>query len=249
MRSGVNLSNESDQVQGVFDIPMYTIAMAARLVDLAPGRVRRWVMGYHYTRALGSREPGRERHLRPVFSRQGSSSSNYVSFIDLIHLLFVREFLKHGLSLQKIRKALDEVLEIIGEQHFAQRIFFTDGKAIYLQVRAAARDEDRAIIQLLAGGQWVIPGIITQLSHQIDFNRDSGFAERWFPLGKGNPVVIDPSISFGQPSVVGHGMTTANVYDIFIGEDKKIEPVIDWTGLNETQIEAAINFEQQLIAA
>jgi hypothetical protein len=49
------------------DVPMYSPAMASRLVGLEPSRVRRWLQGYEYT-------------------------YQHASFVDLIDLLFVKKF-------------------------------------------------------------------------------------------------------------------------------------------------------------
>lgn len=97
--------------------PMYTTAEASRLVDISPVRVRRWLQGYSY-------EYGSKIHSqRPVVSRT-ESQTNYASFLDLIDLLFAKKFIDHGISLQKLRKALDEAHTILGTDHFASQILY-----------------------------------------------------------------------------------------------------------------------------
>jgi hypothetical protein len=83
------------------DVPMYSPAMASRLVGLESSRVRRWLQGYEYT-------------------------YQYASFVDLIDLLFVKKFVEHGISVQRLRKALDEAVDLTGEHHFAHRRFWTE---------------------------------------------------------------------------------------------------------------------------
>jgi uncharacterized protein (DUF433 family) len=165
--------------------------------------------------------------------------------LDLIDLLFVNKFLKYGISLQRIRKALNEANNILGGHHFAQRNFFTDGKNIYLQVK----DEADALLELLSGGQWVIEKFIKELSHQIKFDEPTGFAKQWYPFGKNGLIVLDPKFSFGQPTIVGKGISTANVYDLFMGERKRIKKVCSWLSLREQEVRAAVNFESRLKAA
>lgn len=218
--------------------PMYAAAEAGRLVGLSSERVRRWLSGYSY-----SYEDTR-RQQRPVIRRTCSTMTSYASFLDLVDLLFVKGFLVHGISLQKLRKALDEATDILKTDHFARRIFFTNGKNIYLQVR----EEGYAILQLLSGGQWVIPDMIRDLAHQIDFNTPEGLACRWFPLGPTGLIVLDPFISFGRPHILGKGVATSNVYDFFIAESRKIRPVCRWLDLTQPEVEAAILFEERLVA-
>ena len=228
-----------------WDVPIYNPTFVGRLVGLTTGRTKRWLEGYNYTYEVGAKKEVRTGHKEPIIDRTNTDFPNYASFLDLIDLLFVNEFLKYGISLQRIRKALDEANSILGGHHFAQRSFFTDGKKIYLQVK----DEADALLELLSGGQWVIEKFIKELSHQVIFDKPTGFAKRWYPLGPEGLVVIDPKISFGEPIIVGKGVSTANVYDLYVGERKRIKKVGSWLKLNDNEIKAAIHFETKLKAA
>ena len=181
----------------------------------------------------------------PIVHRDQTNDPSYASFLDLIDLLFVKRFLDHGISLQRIRKALDEAHSVATGHHFAQRTFFTDGHNIYLKVK----EQGGAILELLSGGQWAIAPIIEQLAHQIEFDKTSGFAQRWYPLGRGQPIVIDPLISFGQPSVVGRGISTFNIYDFFEAEKEKTSNVSSWFRISKKEVDAAVDFERWLLAA
>jgi uncharacterized protein (DUF433 family) len=231
----------------VWNIPMYSSAMAGRLVSLTSWRVRRWLKGYNYSYVTGVGGEIRRGHMEPVIKRDEEDPSSYASFLELIDLLFVKKFLDYGISLQRIRKALDEAEELIGDRHFARENFFTDGKNIYLEIYSDSNAD--ALLELLSGGQWVIATIIKQLADQIDFDEITGFAQRWYPLGPREPIVIDPRISFGNPSIVDHGIATANVYDLYLGERSIIEPVCEWLSLKRREVEAAVTYETQLAAA
>jgi len=229
----------------ILEFPMYNSSNAGRLLGISSNRVRRWLRGYDYLYTAGPLEELRSGHKGPVIANIDKDRSSYASFLDLIDLLFVREFLKNGISLQKTRNALHEVEQLLGSKHFARESFFTDGKSIYLQVRSAAD----ALLELLSDGQWVIAPIIKQLAHQIEFDKPSGLAQRWYPLGQNTPVVLDPLISFGRPTIVGKGIATANVYDFFEAENKKLSRVKKWMDLTTSEIKAAVYFEQRLNAA
>ncbi len=220
------------------DRPAYAAAEAGRLVGLTAPRVRRWLQGYGYSYG------DTVRHLPPVLHRGRTRGSSYASFLDLVDLLFVKRFLDDGFSLQRVRRALEEAHEILGTKHFARQTFFTDGSNIYLQVR----DRGEAIVELLTGGQWVIAPFIQQLARQIDFESTEGLARRWYPLGRGKPVVLDPFVSFGAPSIVGRGVKTANVHDLFIAENESLASVRAWWDLTDSEIEAAVEFEVGLAA-
>lgn len=219
------------------DRPSYPAAEAGRLVGLTSTRVRRWLSGYGYTYG------DTVRHQPPVLQGRGTADS-YASFLDLVDLLFVKRFLDHGISLQRVRLAFDEAHGILGTRHFARQTFFTDGRNIHLQVRK----KGEAILELISGGQWVIAQVIRQLAEQIEFESPEGLARRWYPLGRSKPVVLDPFVSFGAPSIVDRGVKTANVHDLFIAEKQNLGAVRAWWDLTDSEIEAAVEFEIALAA-
>ena len=219
------------------DRPSYPAAEAGRLVGLTAGRVRRWLKGYDYSYG------DTVRHRPPVLQRRRTRGS-YATFLDLVDLLFVKRFLDHGVSLQKVRSALDEAREILGTSHFARQTFFTDGGNIYLEVQGRGE----AILELMSGGQWVIAPVIRQLGHQIDFESPGGVARRWYPMGRGRPVILDPFVSHGAPTLVGRGVKTANIHDLFMAENKSLAAVRVWWSLTDTEIEAAVEFERGIAA-
>ena len=218
--------------------PNYQAAEASRLVGLRSDRVRRWLKGYDY------QYDAETRHQKPVISRNEYQETRYASFLDIIDLLFVKRFIDNGISLQKVRKALDEARSVLGTDHFARECFFTDGHEIYLQMK----EHGDAILELLSGVQWVIPDIIKELSTQIDFDKNNGLARRWFPQGYNGLVVIDPTVSFGRPSIVHRGITTLNIYDLYLAENRDTRITCSWMNINTSELNAVILFEEQLAA-
>lgn len=87
------------------------MAETSRLAGLSSGPVRRWLRGDQYTYGAAVRC-----QLPVVHGHQVLSS--YASFLDVVDLLFVKRFLDHGLSLQNVRRVLDEAREILGSRHF-----------------------------------------------------------------------------------------------------------------------------------
>ena len=228
------------------DVPMYSQAMASRLVGLDSSRVRRWLQGYEYTYAPKTSTAKGRRRQSPLVHRRGALGSQYASFVDLIDLLFVKKFVEHGISVQRLRKALEEAVDLTGDHHFAQRRFWTDGRKIYLQIKDKPAE---ALLELLSGGQWVIAPIIKQVAHQIEFDAITGVSKRWFPLGKEKSVVVDPSVAFGAPTIAGRGVQTANIFDLYEGEGRNIGRVSAWLDLPPQAVQNAVDFEKALSAA
>ena len=224
-----------------FRTPIYEIAETARLTGLSAGRVRRWLRGYEYVGGRG--------YQAPVVRRHHEGHSRDASFLDLIELLYVKRFLKCGFSLQFLRKALDEAQHLIDADHpFARSHFYSDGREIYLELEGRSPREGRRLLQLLASGQWVIAPVILEYAKQIQFDAE-GVALCWWPLGKEQPVVLDPTISFGAPVVVSRHVKTSNVYSLYVAERRREKKVADWMQLPIEDVKAAIRFEQQRIRA
>lgn len=232
------------------DIPMYTAAMAGYLTGISAGRVRRWLKGYSFQYAVKHPKEARTimSYKGPVVIGHGTGESQYASFLDLIDLLFIRRFLEAGISLQKMRKALEEAKERIGIYHFAQQMFFTDGKAIYVKIEKSF--PGGALMELLSGGQWVIAPVIESIAKQIEFDPVTKYAMRWqHPFDREGLIVIDPAVSFGQPSLSGRGISTAVIYDLFLAEHERYQPVCSWLSIREKEVNAAVQFEREVLKA
>ncbi len=222
--------------------PAYSVTETGRLAGLTVGRVRRWLRGYEY--AYGDAVRG-----QPPVIQSLPIQGSYASFLDLVDLLFVKRFLDYGVSLQKVRRALDEARGLLGTDHFARQTFFTDGGSIFLRLQeGAAGDRGEAILELMSGGQWVIAPVIRELAQQIEFESPEGLAKRWYPLGRNRPVVLDPMVAYGAPSIAGRGVKTTNVHDLFVAEGESLASVRTWWELSDDEIRAAVDFERQLAA-
>lgn len=223
-------------------MPTYSLAETSRLVGISRDKVSRWIKGYKYTYSWGGKEIGGKQNA--VVRPKDKEKEPYASFLDIIDLLFVKKFRENGLSLQYIRKALDEVRERFGIPHFASRRFFAFGSKMLLET---PKDSQR-YIGLLTGGQIAFPQIVEEIGEKIDFEDVTGFglAARWYPLGNEGLIVIDPKISFGRPSLVGRGVATENIYDLYLGESEKVEPVSDWFEIPKYEIQAAVRFESEI---
>jgi uncharacterized protein (DUF433 family) len=217
--------------------PAYSIAETTRLTRVPRSSVNYYLRGYPYG------FPTR-RKQSPVI-HQSDAGSTYASFLDLIDLLYVKEFLARGFPLQFLRPALAEARDYLGNPHFATSEFFTSKNRIILKI-----PQDGALIQLMTGGQITIPEITQKLSDRLDFADAAhlGLARRFYPNGKNGAIVIDPQISFGRPTLVGHRVATSNVYDLYVGENKKLRPVSEWFNIPSVAVRAAVQFERRLWA-
>lgn len=227
--------NPNNGLYKTLSAPTYSIAETSRLTGISRGRVSRYLRGYRY-------EGG---ELDPVISRSISPESTYASFLDLIDLLFVKRLIKSRFSLQYIRKALDDARIHLGTRHFARIKFFTSSKTIIMEMPNSSD-----MVGLLMGGQRAMSEVIENVYDKVDFEEVTRFrfVRRWYPRGREGHIVIDPTISYGRPTIEGSGIATENIFDLYLGENEKLEPVESWFRLPGTHVRAAVNFEISLAA-
>ncbi len=222
------------------DAPAYSIAEATRLTGVARSSVNYYLRGYQYK--YPTKEQPYYRKLPSVISQSGAGST-YASFLDMMDLLYVKEFLARGFHLQFLRKALVEAKRYLGTPHFATNKFYTAKDRLIVEI-----PKDNILIQLMTGGQITIAEITEMLFDKLDFADAAllGLTTRFYPNGKGGAIVIDPLISFGRPTLVGYRVPTANIYDLYKGENEQIKPVSDWFNIPDAEIRAAVQFESSL---
>lgn len=219
--------------------PAYPISFSSRLTGITRWSISRYLRGYDYKI---DKEKNDKRHKPPVVTHV-QQDVTYASFLDLIDLLFVKEFLKRGFTLQYLRHALEEARHYLGTPHFARSEFYTSSNQILLKI-----PQDGALIALMTNGQLAIPEIAKKLNQKMEFEDVTGygFVHRWYPNGKNGAIVIDPLISFGKPILAGYGVPTSNIYDLYLGESKNFKTVSSWFDIPVPEIKAAIRFEHSL---
>jgi uncharacterized protein (DUF433 family) len=230
---------EEHEIINSLSSPAYTIAFTSRLTGITRWSVSRYLRGYEYV--LDKKK--KNRTYKPPIVNQSEEDSTYASFLDLIDLLYVKEFLNRDFTLQYLRLALAEAKHHLGSPHFARSEFYTSSEQIILKL-----PKDGALIALMTGGQLAIPEIAKKLSKKLDFETATGynFARRWYPYGKNVPIVIDPQIAFGKPIVAGYSVATSNIYDLYLGENKNYKTVSRWFDIPVPEIKTAVQFEHSL---
>jgi uncharacterized protein (DUF433 family) len=219
---------------------IYTIPEAARLTQIEPGRIRRWLRGYHY------RSAGQLRESRAVVPPELPvlDGALALSFLDLQEVRFVDAFLKRGVSWKTLRITSERARELLQQSHpFSSGRFVTDGRNILLETATSGRDS--AFLNMVRN-QLEFRRIVQQFLARLDFAEDQ--AVRWWPMGKRKPIVIDPLRSFGQPIVSNEGVPTA-VLARAVRVERSIDVVARWFEVSKRSVQHAAEFESSLAAA
>ncbi|MBI4321352.1 MAG: DUF433 domain-containing protein [Chloroflexi bacterium] len=126
-----------------------------------------------------------------------------MSYLQLVEVAFVATFRQLGVPLQRIRKARDYLAQKFDSEHpFAEIRLKTEGHHVLLDLQEVEPDADLGVLVVAdKDGQEAWQGMVGERFAEFDY--ESGLAVRWYPEGKSQPVVIDPRIYFGAPTVCG----------------------------------------------
>lgn len=219
----------------LFGVGIYSLREASRLSGVEPRRVRRWLTGYKS--AAGH-------HSALWKSQIDSLDGKYAAgFRDLLELRFIHFFLDKGVTLRTLKKVQSKLREHSGLSHpFCSGRYVTDGHHILEDARGI---EDKAFIDVLTG-QKEFAKILEAFIHQLDFQND--LVARWWPMGKTEPVVIDPERNFGHPIVSDSGVATEVLAQAVEANGGNIKEVSRWYELPESEVRAALRYEASLAA-
>lgn len=215
----------------------YDLARAARLIGEKPSTVRRWAFGYRrrgvdYRGAVATRLPQVE-------------NDDAVTFHELIELLFLSGFRASGLSLPKIREAIEVARRLFDSPNpFAMKNWFVDPAGLYAELRSLSGET--MLVELSGDAQIAIVKAVRPYLHQLDFDVND-LAERWYPRGRDVPVLLDPTLAMGEPVVAGTAVPTSTLMEFYRG-DESIDDLAWWYGLQPGQVAAAVRFEGEIAA-
>jgi uncharacterized protein (DUF433 family) len=215
---------------------IYTTGEIAKLARMAPQRVRRWVRGYSYRDRVGVKRRAGEVIQLSFGLGEGPAE---LSFHDLLEILFVKKFLAHGVSMPTIRKAAAAAAHDFETIHpFSLRRFETDGRRVFARVNDELGDEH---LYDLVSRQVGFSEVMSPLFKQIDYEPDE--AVRWHPLGRREPVVVDPRRSFGAPVTAKSSIPTNAIFAAHRAGES-FEKIARWYGASVREVKAAIELER-----
>ena len=198
--------------------PMYTFGEAARLSGVAPATVRNWVRGYTVN----------DRSVPPLFESAVKDAAS-VSFLQLIEIVVAARFRKTRITLKRVRAAYERARAEWGLGYpFAHRQLGALVEHVAYWLEPEARDKSGRPPG--SPEQWSLPGLVMDVVRQLDYD-ELDLAAKWYPAGKEAPIVIDPRVSAGLPTIVGRGVTLSSLrklwkagYTIeFIADDFRIK--------------------------
>ena len=198
-----------------WDVPAYTLPVAARHVRVPAATLRYWVVGRDYV------WKGQPKRAKPLIEVR-DTRPRFLSFLNLVeaHVLASMRR-KHELPMHKVRSALAYLEKELGCKHpLATETFRTDGVDLFV-------DRMNDVINVSGGGQTEIKQALAAGLQRIGY--EGGLALRLYPYvrrddGVEQPklVVIDPRISFGRPVLDGTGIPVDDIAERFLAGESAI---------------------------
>ena len=211
-------------------LPRYSFAEADYLAKVSRGTSRRWLSGYEYVRRGGKRvkQP-------PVTQRAATEAA--VSFVDLVEIVAIGKLKERGFSLRQIRQIVKNCQAFFEmERPLPTLQFKTGGREIFV---AGAHDLTEVGRKR---GMRAWTEILGPFLDDLDYDTEVKFANRWWPLGKGNPIVVDPEYAHGLPVIVNTGVRTEIVLERFQAGDLEDQIARDFN-LDRIEVQRALQFE------
>jgi uncharacterized protein (DUF433 family) len=184
--------------------PVYGVHEAAGLLGLRPDRVRAWLDGY--TR----------RGVRyPPLVREAHTGEDIVSWGEFVELGYLREYRRHGISLQRLRPVIDELRARLETPYpLATARLYEYGRELAAEVQERHDIPATIAIVVPSGQSFALAGDARRFLHKVSFAEEyGGDVDRLHPAGTVSPVVIDPLVRFGQPTVSGATDRLWELYD------------------------------------
>lgn len=226
---------------------IYTLPEAARLINVPARKIHRWLYGYHYSKKSG--EAVTQVFSSPLWVPQLSKNdyeADVIGFNDLLEVRFVSAFVAHGLPLLVVRRCLETATAIFGDYPMTSGSFKTDGRTIFAEAIEQSLKEG-ALLDLksrqLAFKDVISPSLYAGIEY------DGKRATKWYPQGRKQHVVLDPSRQFGSPIVEEAGIPTDVLFASFRAEGATAQAVVQTSRVYDVPtrlVKAAIRFEQGL---
>ncbi len=222
------------QLTTILDQPIYSIGEAARLLEIVPSRLRRWLEGA---------EVGGVAYA-PVI-RSAPTGSSDVTWGEFVEAGLLREYRVRGVTLQHLRPFVDRMRAEFHVRyplaHFKPMVDQPTGQLMVelKQLQDAVELQDDLSLVRAVSGQLVWAEPMRAFLDKVEFD-PAGIGRRMYPLGKAEPVVIDPEVAFGIPQI--RGVRTEVVAEAIAAGESQSQVVASY-GLSSDEVMAALRWE------
>ncbi len=197
----------------LMEASLYTIADIARILDQKYQKIHRWTKPLHLQSTA-------RRQLPPIITtrpaaKPGRPSVPFVGLVEAQVMVLLRQC---GVAMQRIRPALARLEEENGLKHaLASKKLCTDGVEVLYELGVNGTK-----LIVIKNAKKVFSEIVEDFLKKIEYSED-GYASRiQLVKYKKAKVVVDPTMSFGQPIFATSGVRVQDVVErLRTGEPKE----------------------------
>lgn len=221
------MANKSENKDGWRTQPMYSFKEVARLSGLSITTVRNWLLGYTVE----------EREVSPLLKAPPTATS--CSFINLVEVMVAARFRKaEGTKYEIVKRTYENAKKLYSfEYPFANSQLQLKAIGGHIVHMIKERGSMRAID---TPEQYTLPHLVVEMIEQLEYELE--LASRWYPVGKKIPIVVDPYISAGVPTIKNRGVTVANIEKRFYVGKQSFEFIAKDLELEQRVVEEIIRF-------
>lgn len=174
----------------LLDRPIYSFADVDRLVGLHSGTARRWIDGYSRAGV----------HYPPVL-RPEQTGVESVTWGEMVEARLLAEFRYKGVSLQRLRPAVERLRDELGAYPLAQArpLLDVQGRELVQRVQDEVSLQRELHLVVVRSGQAVLNVPTQRFADSAEY--DGGVVASLRPLSRAPTVQMDPGRSFGQPAI------------------------------------------------
>lgn len=161
----------------------------------------RWVRGY--TSTAGNRQD-------PFVTTSGVGRGVTVPFVGVAEAWVVRAFRNAGVSLPRIRTAVEKLRDDIGIEHaLASERLKTDGADILWDLQEFGELQDNRLI-VVRNGNAVFGEVVREHLTRVSY-RDGFAGSLSLKRADGIDMLVDPRVAYGQPVLADYGVRVADI--------------------------------------
>jgi uncharacterized protein (DUF433 family) len=239
---------ESD-VPDRFSTALYTVAEAARYLDVPATTLKSWAHGYR------NRPPGRPEVVGASIVTalpRDHMRQPVIPFIGLAEGAILSAIRRSGVPMQRIRPALEQLGTQFNLSHaLASRRLYTDGAEVLFDYAEGTEDPGlvRAARELVVvrNGQRVFNEVVDAYLQRLEFDNEGYVRLMRLPAYEVADVVVDPTRGFGQPIFARGGVRLEDALGLFRAGEP-LDVVADEYGIPHDHLEDAVRIATRAAA-
>jgi len=163
-----------------------------------------------------------------------------VSFLGLLEVVAIGRLKEFGFSLRSIRMIVENCQRILNVPRPLTSLGFKiGGRDIFVE-----RGHELVEVGRRRGMQaW--KRVLEPFLEDLDYADE--MARRWWPIGRANPIVVDPEYAHGLPVVANSGIRTEIILERFQAGDLD-EQIAEDFNISTVEVQRALQFELQRAA-